>query len=446
MKTFYWKRRPEIESLFFHHLEMFTGKNSLLSDLAGKLHRRTSSGILNWVDHILAEDTFEIRRDLGALGFEQQESSQSTAFFHPGVMLPSVVLIRTTGSLDPGTALRVDHIEDFIKANSLHCDIEGPAFSPYRRALVGVQNGVSLWVVERRGTRAFDPVFPKESSIQQYTEAAAEWANLSRNEISEEQAWLDRNRVADGLVAEFGAGTAADIVCRCERDYWLTRNSAGQAQKKRQDSVGVGWANQDHHTFRSSRRNFSKLINLFIKLGFQKRERFYAGEEAGWGAQVMEHPSAGLSLFLDVDLTPEEVDIDFSDLELGELDTLGTVGLWCALHGDSLLEAGMHHLAARFDFERLIEDTRDKGIRFMPPFSNFPYLKQAFTQAEMWTVEPSRIRSLVQEKRIQEDQAEKFLDRGSVGSHLENIERREGYKGFNRKNVSAIIRDTDPRR
>ena len=29
-----------------------------------------------------------------------------------------------------------------------------------------------------------------------------------------------------------------------------------------------------------------------------KRERFYAGEEAGWGAQVMKYPMARLCLFL----------------------------------------------------------------------------------------------------------------------------------------------------
>ncbi len=38
-----------------------------------------------------------------------------------------------------------------------------------------------------------------------------------------------------------------------------------------------------------------------------------------------------------------------------------------------------------------------------------------------------------------------FLSRGAAGSHRENIDRREGYKGFNKKNVSVIIRDTDLR-
>jgi hypothetical protein len=210
--------------------------------------------------------------------------------------------------------------------------------------------------------------------------------------------------------------------------------------------LGLGWANHDHHTFRSSRRNFSRLVSLFSRLGFTNRERFYAGAEAGWGAQVMENAAAGVVLFLDVDLAPEEVATEFSREELRERDQLGTVGLWCALHGDSILKAGMHHLAARFDFERLISDLARSGVGYMAPFSNFPYLKQAFSVAERWEVDPARAEKLVKDKSITNEQAERFLNQGAVGSHLENIERREGYKGFNRKNVSAIIRETDPRK
>jgi 4-hydroxyphenylpyruvate dioxygenase-like putative hemolysin len=106
----------------------------------------------------------------------------------------------------------------------------------------------------------------------------------------------------------------------------------------------------------------------------------------------------------------------------------------------------MHHLAAQFDFERLIADLARHGVGYMAPFSNFPYLKQAFSVAERWEVDPARVEKLVRDKAITAEQSERFLSQGAVGSHLEDIERREGYKGFNRKNVSAIIRETDPRR
>ncbi|MBA2271131.1 MAG: hypothetical protein H0W20_11125 [Chthoniobacterales bacterium] len=47
-------------------------------------------------------------------------------------------------------------------------------------------------------------------------------------------------------------------------------------------------------------------------LGFKRRERYYAGEEAGWGAQIVEQPIEGITIFDDVDLNPDEVEVDFS--------------------------------------------------------------------------------------------------------------------------------------
>ena len=411
-----------------------------------KLVRKTSSRILDWIDHILVWDSKQIRAELGELGFEPREDAGADAFFHPGVLLPAIILVGDSSGPGPGVALRVENIGSFLRANDMKADIEGRTLSPYRRAFISEGKEASLWAVERRGTLGFDPIFPEDDYFRDYVQGFACWKNLPREGQDENKVFVEMSRVAGDLVGKLGAGLAAHIVCLCERDYWLSRNYAGRLQKKRQDALGIGWANHDHHTFRSSRRHFSKLINLFLQLGFKKRERFYAGQEAGWGAQVMEHRTAGLVLFLDVDLAPEEVNIDFSIQELEERETLGTVGLWCALHGDSILKAGMHHLAARFEFDRLIEDSAKHDVVFMSPFSHFPYLKQAFSVAERWEVDPSRTRKLLHEKLISEEQAEIFLRRGSVGSHLENIERREGYKGFNKKNVSAIIQETDPRK
>jgi hypothetical protein len=194
----------------------------------------------------------------------------------------------------------------------------------------------------------------------------------------------------------------------------------------------MGWANHDHHTFRSSRRYFRHLVRLFEILGFHCRERFYAGKEAGWGAQVMEHKQARLVCFLDVDMAPEELDIDFAHHSLEERGQLGTVGLWCALHGESILKAGMHHLEAQFNFDKLQQDLMQKGVNMMAPFTNLPFLRQAFTVGEQWSVKALRIQRL-------------FLKNGSIGSHLENLERKEGFKGFNQKGVSDIIHRTDPR-
>ena len=211
--------------------------------------------------------------------------------------------------------------------------------------------------------------------------------------------------------------------------------------------LGLGWGNHDHHTYRSSREHFSRLIGVFELLGLECRERFYAGREAGWGAQVMENVRAGIVVFADVDLAPEELLEDFSHQPLAPRQTLGTVGLWCGLHGEAFLQAGMHHLECQFDFAQLARRLEEEhGIRVMKPFTDFPFLRQAFTEGERWPVEEARLEKLLAKKLITAEQAEQFRANGAIGSHLENLERNEGYKGFNQKGVSEIIAATDPRR
>ena len=138
---------------------------------------------------------------------------------------------------------------------------------------------------------------------------------------------------------------------------------------------------------------------------------------------------------------------DFSHNPLPQRKELGTVGLWCALHGESFLQAGMHHLECQFDFDSLKQQMESEGgIKVMKPFTDFPYLRQAFTEGERWQVDPARIERLLSAGQLTPDQAQKFREQGAIGSHLENLERNEGFKGFNQKGVSEIIARVDPRK
>src|SRR3712207_6265746 len=96
--------------------------------------------------------------------------------------------------------------------------------------------------------------------------------------------------------SDLGIDRTCELFFAAEREYWQRRNRAAQVQKARQDRLGLGWANHDHHTYRSSREHFAPLIAVLEKLGFQCRERFYAGHDAGWGAQVIEQPVAGITI------------------------------------------------------------------------------------------------------------------------------------------------------
>ena len=181
------------------------------------------------------------------------------------------------------------------------------------------------------------------------------------------------------------------------------------------------------------------------KLGFERRERYYAGAQAGWGAQILEQPVEGIVAFCDVDLQPEETEIDFSRKALPPSKRLGTIGLWVGLHGESFLDAGLHHLECRFDYQLLRDQLAAVNVNTMKPFSDLPFLKQAFTEGEKWPVRRERAERLRRSGLIDESQFNQFIAEGAIGSHLENLQRKGGFKGFNQKSVSAIIRATDPR-
>jgi hypothetical protein len=107
----------------------------------------------------------------------------------------------------------------------------------------------------------------------------------------------------------------------------------------------------------------------------------------------------------------------------------------------------MHHLEAMFDWHALVEQLeREGGVKTMAPFTTFPYLRQAFTQGERWPVDARRIDLALSRGHITPAQAENFRAFGAVGSHLENLERNDGFKGFNQTGVSQIIAKTDPRK
>ncbi len=443
-EEFVWKCEPEAERLILAILEE-TRKSTDVLHLEKQLEEVTSTRLMDWVDHVQVPTTKLTRDKVLKVGFKQVQATPSyTVFCHPGAQLPQIVLYQIPeGKIS--VSVSVEKIDHYLMVRGIDRKIEGTVFSGYRRCLISEESNILFYVVERAGLDTMEPAIEEVSYPALYFRAKEKWLTRGRSIANENLAWFDTLEITQQIIESIGKNRAAALILDCERQYWQSRNSAAQIQKNRQDRLGMGWANHDHHTFRSSRKNFFLLVRLFEMLGFHCRERYYAGEEAGWGAQVMENSVARLVLFLDVDLDSHEIALDFAHEPLEELPQLGTVGLWCALHGDSILSAGMHHLEAQFLFDKLSQDLEGKGISMMNPFSQFTYLKQAFTEGERWEVDPKRIDKLLREGKMTPEQAEKFKTKGAIGSHLENLQRREGYKGFNQKNVSSIIKKTDPR-
>lgn len=437
MGDFEWTTHPEAEAIVHDSLRRAIDRSEDLAMLAARLEGETSTILSDWVDHVA--DAFDLA-ELRAAGYTPT-GLPGDVWRHSGAQLPALVPAATTT-----VALRVDDAAAFAQAQRAAGPVEGSPLSELRRVEISGGGGVKLVGVERRSWSA---------GIHPTDLAAADLAVA----VAARDMWMRRDRhlppsagmaaavsTAARMVEMVGPELATSFAMEGERGYWQRRNRAAQVQHARQERLGMGWGNQDHHTFRSSRRAFADLMRFFATLGFAPRERFYAGDEAGWGAQVLEQTGAGIVVFADVDLDPQERDLDFAATPLEPSQTLSTVGLWCELHGESLLSAGMHHLEGQFDFDRLRDDLGNVGVGFMTPFSDMPHLRQCFTQAEMWPVDPARVGRLVAAGHVDPARAEAFIRDGAPGSHLENLARRGGFKGFNQHNVSKTMRATDPRR
>ncbi|MGZ4595587.1 MAG: hypothetical protein ACXV3V_01565 [Actinomycetes bacterium] len=436
MDTFDWTTHPEAEALVASLVTDALAVSPAARAFADRVTRGTSTHLTDWLDHIGGPVAVA---DLAAAGFVDGWGTAPGVWRHPGAQVPAIV-----AGADRVLALRVDDAAAFGSAHGGSAGVTGSPGAGLRTAQV-VDSPVRVLGVERRSWAAgVSPV--EQGDAQQLSVVRARRLWTERPRTYDVAAGLaDAHRRAEEMVGLVGADLAASYVMEEERAFWQRRNTAAAMQHARQDRFGLGWGNNDHHTFRSSREAFRGLIDVLRVLGFSLRERFYAGDEAGWGAQVLEQPGAGLVVFADVDLTPDEVSVDFASSDLPPSRQLGTVGLWCALHGESLLAAGMHHLEGQFDFDQLRDDLASRSIGQMRPFSDLPHLRQAFTEPERWPVEPGRLAGLVAAGTLTAEKAAEFAAAGAAGSHLENLARRGGFKGFNQANVSTTIAATDPR-
>ncbi len=447
--NFNWPLAYEAEALLSAYINALLARNTFARTLAARMHAETGTEFFEWVDHFVVSPDHE--KEFRAAGFAPEATdtpADHLVLAHPHAMLPRVlVALKSVSSPFPRSlAVRPEFLADFMARQGLTGEPVGAPCARYRTLKVSEENGALILAVERLGYRGFVVNEPAPGFAAAVLQVRELWRVRKRDFADDDggsKTAFDVLRKCIGLV---GRDVACELYFAEEREFWMFRNRAGRVQKRRQDQLGLGWANHDHHTYRCSRQYFPDLVKFMELLGLEKRERFYAGAEAGWGAQVMETAAVGIVVFADVDLLPDEVNEDYAAKRLPEIPEARTVGLWCGLHGDSFLQAGMHHLEARFNHPLLCEQLAAEGIVTMKPFSDFPFLKQAFTEGERWAVDPRRVAALQAKGIITAAQAAGFFKDGAIGSHLENLERKGGFKGFNQKAVSAIIAATDPRK
>ena len=447
-ERFDWKPQPKAWRLVRQLVLAFCQRNGFAKQLQASLLNNTGTRMIDWVDHLSVPyswllDGQKAEGHFIECGFRKERLGQQQWYFHDDGLFPPIEIVR---SRTFRLAIGVESVDDFVKANNLDSAIQGQAGSRFRRSLVAESAesqeqdfATEFYVCERHGWNQWSLCDASELEIRSAKDVMN--AFRSRPRLSFKHA----RQLIQNAVETIGADWACDLFFSAEREFWQSKNHAARVQHQRQAKLGLGWGNHDHHTYRNSRETFSDLIQCLELLGFECRERFYAGGQAGWGAQVLEQPTTGIVIFADVDLSPEELSGDFSHEGLAANEKLGTVGLWCQLHGEAFLQAGMHHLECQFDFDSARSQLADEGIETMQPFTDFHYLRQAFTRGEIWPVEASRIAAALQNGWISRQQADTFRRDGCVGSHLEILERNDGFKGFNQTGVSEIIRKTDPR-
>ncbi len=457
LTKFHWEPQPAAQRVVDGLVDEFLAKCEWGAALAKRMKAETGTRFKDWVDHIALPHSEALAAKLREAGFVNKPTHHAPGNYECDAgLFPNVILSKNSHL--HMVAIKVDSVADFLAAHDLphHDSIndggEKGVGSRLRMAL-GCSCGTAahryeLWVIERHGMAGFDY---DNSTPEQRLKAAehAERLRTRRRDFEKDsEGFAELNRIVDSAIADLGRDWTCDLFFEAERRYWTKRNRAAQVQYARQNKLGLGWANHDHHTYRSSREHFDDLVALWEKLGFHCREVFYAGAEAGWGAQVMEHPVTKITTFNDVDMAPEEIVQDFAHHGfVVHHDTLGTVGTWIALHGEAVLQAGMHHLECQFDFHAMVEQLdKQGGVKHMAPFTTFPYLRQAFTEGEKWPVSAKRIERLVAKGQITRRQGDAFLREGAIGSHLETLERNDGFKGFNQRGVSDIIQRTDPRK
>jgi hypothetical protein len=431
-----WKRHPDKEGFVSDVLKKIRSADNGIDRFLRGLTEGTHTRLEDWIDHIRVGEVDLPSPEKFGMEPSSKLHEMGDVWIFERTNLPPFVISKK----GYGLSIKVEDIDLFITANGLDSKVHGSRNSPFRYSHFLKSDNVDLYAVERRG---YDGFQSEEGDNTEYLEFRKEMVVRERDLENDIESLKDLERSVARAVTRIGKTRTADAFFWVERRNWESRNMLALLQLEKQNRFGLGWGNHDHHTFRCSRESYRRTISVLEMMGLEPRERFYAGEQAGWGAQVLESKEAGIVVFADVDLSPEEKEGDFAHEGLEPAGDVGTVGLWVKLHGESILSAGLHHIAVLSDFGRMVTMG---GIPTMKPFSNFSYLKQCFTEGERWNVLKKRGLELSAQNLITDEQFERFTRSGALGSHLEFIERRDGFKGFNQSAVSDIITRTDPRR
>src|SRR6267142_2005696 len=263
---FDWPLANDAEALLRRYVATFLAQNSFARQLADRMRDETGTDFFEWVDHLIVSPSEKnALLDAGfVLDNEAESPDGESVYENPRATLPRVML-RPGEKQNPSIiALRPEFVADLIPAHNLSADIEGEPFSRYRRAIISEENGTRVEAVERHAYRGFVPVPLDFNQLRAIIKAKELWQTRRRLFPNDTDGFDIANKILDQSLELVGRDLSCEFFFASERAYWESRNRAAQIQKRRQDQLGLGWGNHDHHTFRCSREHFVDLIQFLL--------------------------------------------------------------------------------------------------------------------------------------------------------------------------------------
>ncbi len=391
-----------------HALVRLLLQRALAAPEAQRLDRRLrvacSVRLRDMVDHIRHRPA-AIFADLG---WRRQEAPLWRA---PHPALPDVVE-------DAGftVVLRVACIDRFLAAIGSEARIEGASHGPYRYASIFKAGDVGFAVAERHGWIGHEPPILGERKLRRARLHQQIFRTRRRQFQSGPRAIAHTMRLAEAAATDLGGPWAGALFLRAEREYWVARCAPALRQHQRQLAAGVGWCTVSHHAYACSRESFADTRRILETLGHAGAGLVRPHHDANWGGQIMDASATGAAPYtmLCVDLAAHEHTLGEAGAGLSPLTWLGPPGVWCGLHGESLLEAGLCCVSAAYDIEAL-SDARHRAGKGGP--------RRTTLHDEHRAVDPRRVAVLERARYISRPQAEIHSTVGAVGAQFEVLQR-----------------------
>ena len=308
---------------------------------------------------------------------------------------------------------------------------------------------MQLHAIERHGWPSLRPPTNRAQQIAAAAKHRRSFAERRRDGAERRRAVRPRRReLFDAAAADLGRDWACDLFFAAERDYWMSRNAAARVQYDRQQALGLGWGNHDHHTYRSSRES--------LRVAHRASSSTWASSAASGSTPAARRagaprcsssPRRGVVIFADVDLTPDEV--------AGRLRPRAARAAGQARHGRPVVQAARRGVPRRrhappgvpVRLRRRAPAARRRGRRDDDAVHRLGRTSSRRSpRAKCGPCRPSGSTRRWPAATSRAEQAEQFRRDGALGSHLEILERNDGFKGFNQTGISEIITRTDPRK